>query len=93
MGKPGVLDDATDGRTTLDAGVLWGSCSPLRFRLRRIVPEREYTHSIFPSQQRLHTGSTRVHETCGGDELFRWRGRVIPRHEYLLCESDKSHTG
>jgi hypothetical protein len=39
--RAGVLDDATDGRTAMDAGVLWGSFSPLRFRLRRIVPERE----------------------------------------------------
>lgn len=41
MAGAGILNDTTCGRTVLHAGVLWGSVSPSRFRLRRIVPERE----------------------------------------------------
>jgi len=41
VAEAGVLDDATDGRTATNAAVLGRSFSPLRFRLRRIVPERE----------------------------------------------------
>jgi hypothetical protein len=41
VAEAGVLDDATGGRTAMDAAVLWRSFPPRRFRLRRIVPERE----------------------------------------------------
>ena len=64
VAEAGVLEDATDGRTALDVD----SRSCFRFRFRRIVPAREYTHSIVLSWQRLHTGRTRLHETYVGDE-------------------------
>lgn len=37
VAEAGVLEDTVDGRTALDVG----SMSCFRFRLRRIVPERE----------------------------------------------------
>jgi hypothetical protein len=60
---PGVLADATAGRTSFSLDLFFDLSSRFR-RLRWIVPEREYRHPVASSRQRLQTGSTRLHETC-----------------------------
>jgi hypothetical protein len=61
----GILEAAVVGSTSFSLGVSFDTFA--RFRFRRMVPVRVYTHSI-ARWQRLQAGSTRLHEICTDGE-------------------------